>query len=325
MGESIARENLRAGLSVLLYDSSFESLSRCAERLRATGGELRLTSSLEELEAADLIIEAIPEQAGMKKRLYKQLTLAPHGLLATNTSSLSIQQLAQGLAWPDRFAGLHFCHPVPDRPLVEVIPGPATSAETLQHLQEYVRSLGKTPLHVGDCPGFVVNRLLTPYLAAAVRLVEQGVEVHAIETAATVTGMPWGPLTQLDEIGIDVGLRVGQNLRSDQSAPPELLLEMYVAGLLGRKTGTGFFEYPLPAGTTVGQPLSAAVRERLAARGVNRVVLPQEELRRLIFSPVQSEGQQILREGVVTEASQLELAFREGLGYTGLPLFAELA
>ena len=273
MGRGIAEVCARAGLAVTLYDISEDaardglsaidaSLSRVVQRggISATERERVLasitpTGDLAQLAGADLVIEAATEREDLKTALFRQLdeTAAPATVLASNTSSIPIARLAEATQRADRVVGLHFFNPVPLMPLVEVVPSLRTSEPTVAAVRDFAAdTLGKTVITAPDRAGFIVNSLLVPYLLAAVRMVDAG---HA--TAADVdTGMtagcahPMGPLRLADLIGLDTVAAIGEAMyeeyREPAFAPPPLLRRMIEAGLLGRKSGRGFFAYPAP-------------------------------------------------------------------------------
>ena len=207
------------------------------------------TTKFEDLKDADLIIEAIIENIDEKARTYAALeaVVAEHTILCSNTSSLCITELAAKTRRPDRFAGLHFFNPVPLMKLVEVIRGLTTSDETYRTVFAFAQSLGKEPITAPDKPGFIVNRLLVPYLLDAVRSHEQGLgTVEDIDKGMKLgTGYPMGPFTLLDFVGLDTTYYIAnimfEEYREPAYAPPPLLKRMVLAGRLGRKSGHGFY------------------------------------------------------------------------------------
>ena len=209
------------------------------------------TTSFDDLKACDLIIEAIIENVDEKARTFAALeaVVAEHTILCSNTSSLCITELAAKTTRPDRFAGLHFFNPVPLMKLVEVIRGLTTSDETYQAVFAFAQSLGKEPITAPDKPGFIVNRLLVPYLLDAVRAYDQGLgTVEDIDKGMKLgTGYPMGPFTLLDYVGLDTTYYIANIMfdeyREPAYAPPPLLKRMVLAGRLGRKSGQGFYKY----------------------------------------------------------------------------------
>jgi 3-hydroxybutyryl-CoA dehydrogenase len=209
------------------------------------------TTKLEELKGCDIIIEAIIENIDEKARTYATLdaVLPDHAVLCSNTSSLCITELASRTKRPDRFAGLHFFNPVPLMKLVEVVRGLATSDQTYQSVFAFAQTLGKEPITAPDRPGFIVNRLLVPYLLDAVRAYEHGLgTVEDIDKGMKLgCGYPMGPFTLLDFVGLDTTYYIANIMfdeyREPAYAPPPLLKRMVLAGRLGRKSGEGFYKY----------------------------------------------------------------------------------
>jgi 3-hydroxybutyryl-CoA dehydrogenase len=209
------------------------------------------TTRLEDLKGCDIIIEAIIENIDDKAESYATLdaVLADHAVVCSNTSSLCITELASRTKRPDRFAGLHFFNPVPLMKLVEVVRGLTTSDETYQSVFAFAQTLGKEPITAPDRPGFIVNRLLVPYLLDAVRAYEHGLgTVEDIDKGMKLgCGYPMGPFTLLDFVGLDTTYYIANIMfdeyREPAYAPPPLLKRMVLAGRLGRKSGEGFYKY----------------------------------------------------------------------------------
>ena len=216
-----------------------------------TLGNLAGTTKLEDLKDCDLVIEAIIENVEDKAQAYAVLDgiVAPHAIFCSNTSSLCITELASKTRRPDRFAGLHFFNPVPLMKLVEVIRGLTTSDDTYQQVFAFAQSLGKEPITAPDRPGFIVNRLLVPYLLDAIRAHENGLgTIEDIDKGMKLgTGYPMGPFTLLDYVGLDTTYFIANIMfdeyREPAYAPPPLLKRMVLAGRLGRKSGQGFYKY----------------------------------------------------------------------------------
>jgi 3-hydroxybutyryl-CoA dehydrogenase len=224
-----------------------------ADAKQKTLGNLSGTTKLEDLKDCDLIIEAIIENIDEKTKAFEVLdgVVADRTIFCSNTSSLCITELATKTKRPDRFAGLHFFNPVPLMKLVEVIRALTTSDETYQQVFAFAQSLGKEPITAPDKPGFIVNRLLVPYLLDAIRAYENGLgTLEDIDKGMKLgTGYPMGPFTLLDFVGLDTTYYIANIMfdeyREPAYAPPPLLKRMVLAGRLGKKSGRGFYEYPL--------------------------------------------------------------------------------
>jgi 3-hydroxybutyryl-CoA dehydrogenase len=222
-----------------------------AEARDATLSRLSGTTDFGPLAECDLVIEAIIENLDEKKRTYEAIepVLQPHAIIASNTSSLCVTELASLTRRPDRFAGLHFFNPVPLMKLVEVIRGLSTTTETFDQVTAFAKALGKEPVTAIDRPGFIVNRLLIPYLLDAIRTYEGGLgTLEDIDKAMSLgCGHPMGPFTLLDFIGLDTTQYIAdimfEEFREPRFAPPPLLKRMVLAGRLGKKSGHGFYKY----------------------------------------------------------------------------------
>ena len=209
------------------------------------------TTRFDEFKACDLVIEAIVENVDQKRKAYAALDaiVADHAIFCSNTSSLCITELAASTKRPDRFAGLHFFNPVPLMKLVEVVRGLATTDDTYRAAFDFAKSLGKEPITAPDRPGFIVNRLLVPYLLDAVRAYENGLgTLEDIDKGMTLgCGYPMGPFTLLDFVGLDTTYYIAnimfEEFREPAYAPPPLLKRMVLAGRLGKKSGRGFYQY----------------------------------------------------------------------------------
>ena len=249
----------------------------------------------------DLVIEAIVENVEIKKKLYAQieLKLKPSAILATNTSSIPLQELSQGLARPERLVGIHFFNPVAQMMLVEIVEGPQTSVEVMKASQAFVKKIDKLPLPVKSAPGFLVNRILTPYMTEAQVMLEEGISAEIIDAAARDFGMPMGPIELADTVGLDVGLAVGKELAKPGGPEPKKIQELVAAKKLGKKTGEGFYKW------VDGKPQKTS--------GSGTVDLAPLWMRMTL--PAVNEAVACVREGIVADADLCDAGVIFGTGF----------
>ncbi|MFQ6110935.1 MAG: 3-hydroxyacyl-CoA dehydrogenase family protein [Nitrospinota bacterium] len=269
MGGGIAQVSAQAGFPTLVREpggalvekglkSVTSSMAKGVERGKLSQEEMdkalaniKGTTELKELSECDIVIEAIPEEIELKKENLKLLDsfLKPSAIIASNTSSLSITELAMATGRPERVLGLHFFSPVPLMKLVEVVRTLMTAEDAFKSAWDFAVSLGKEPVACKDSTGFIVNRLLVPYLLDAIRAYEEGAgSLEDIDKGMKLgCGYPMGPFTLMDMVGLDITYNVAnimyEEFRESRFAPPPLLKRMVAAGRLGRKTGRGFYEY----------------------------------------------------------------------------------
>jgi 3-hydroxyacyl-CoA dehydrogenase len=330
MGVSIAVAHVERQVPVVVSDVNPAVLAGAAASITAelpahVGSHaplvsqlLRVTSDAAEAARCDLVLETIVESLPAKLRLYSQLQdcIAPGAIVASNTSTIPIERLADKVPNASRFCGMHFLHPVRHRRLVEIVCGPRTSQPTIAAATSHVRRIGRMPIVVRDGPGFLVNRLLFPYLGEALELLREGVSADAIERAARDFGMAIGPLRLMDEIGLDTTLQAAWVLAAafpERIVSSPLLVSLVKAGRLGQKAGAGFYSY----GT-------AARADDNPDRAVDEII------RRWIDAPRQPSGQpiayrlvlpmlleatRILQEGKVGDVRDVDLAVLFGLGF----------
>src|SRR5215210_2149450 len=324
MGAGIAESAALAGMSTLMLDVREEALDLGRETIgrdlerrvkkgrlsederREVLGRVSATTSLEACADAPLVVEAVVEDAEIKKRVFADLegVVDSEAVLATNTSSLSIAGIAAATEHPERVVGMHFFNPVPAMRLVEVVSGPSTDPSVARRAEEAAERLGKTPIRVSDTPGFIVNRVARPFYLEALRLVEAGEEPEQVDAAIRGAGFRMGPLQLADLIGHDVNLAVSESLferyyYQPRFRPSHLQRSMVEAGLLGRKSGRGFYDYG-----------AGEHKETLEAEGAQ----PSEDIARRVISCIVNEAFLALSEGVAT-AEDIDQAMKLGANY----------
>ena len=349
MGVAITAAFLRRRFCVTLFDTSEQAVASAKQRVEtelamqqvANASELltnlTCTNKLEDTCRNSFVIETITEKLRAKSRLYAEIVplLDASAILASNTSTISIDQLAATLpttqsvagrnapSMAARFCGFHFFHPVRERSLVEIIRGQATSPETLERATQLARAIDKTPLVVNDGPGFVVNRLLNAYLSGSLQLLAEGATIRQIDAAAEQFGMAMGPFRIMDEIGLDVTMHGGWVMYKafpDRVEPSPVLLELVRNGHLGRKTGCGFYRYVSTAmWESPGMPhVELEVKITETFRGGQIEPLPSITNDIIIdraIGEMSREGQRILADGVAASNVEIELAATLGLGF----------
>jgi 3-hydroxyacyl-CoA dehydrogenase/enoyl-CoA hydratase/3-hydroxybutyryl-CoA epimerase len=343
MGGGIAAVAAMAGIPVRLRDVTAEALSRGMKQLaslssssvkkgrlprhEATRREALVapTIDLSGFAACDLVIEAVVEDLRVKRRTLADLEreVPPRCIFASNTSSLSVDAIAAEAARPGRVVGLHFFNPVDKMPLVEVVRGAATEPEVVEAAVSLARRMGKTPVVVADTPGFIVNRILMPYLAGAMELFVQGAGVARVDHAMTAFGMPMGPFALLDQIGLDVAAHVSGVLsaafpdRPRHAAAAKLPAAMAQAGLLGVKAGRGFYRYPKKRLSPEVETLRRAVAPGATAPtgGLAAAALGEDEIADLLVDVMVDEAARLLSEGAVDSAATIDLAMVLGTGF----------
>ncbi|MFP5385785.1 MAG: 3-hydroxyacyl-CoA dehydrogenase NAD-binding domain-containing protein [Bacteriovoracia bacterium] len=272
------------------------------------------TLNFEGFRAVDLVVEAVVENMDIKKKVFAEIEgyVRPDCLLTSNTSSLSVEEMSKALKNPERFAGLHFFNPVNKMPLVEIITHERASKETIDTLVKWVLDVKKTPIVVKDGPGFLVNRILAPYLNEAAYLLEEGVTVEALDEAALNFGMPMGPCRLMDEIGLDVCVKVGKIMHDglgERANPSSLSTKLYDAKLLGKKNGKGFYLYD-DKGKVFGKNPEIS---KLLPSKKNRK--DEMEIQMRLFLPMVNEAAYIFADKIVDKASTVDIGMIYGTGF----------
>lgn len=272
------------------------------------------TLNLESMKSADLVVEAVVENMDLKKKVFAELEeyVRPDCLLTTNSSSLSIQEMSKALKNSSRFAGLHFFNPVNKMPLVEIITHEKTDPKTVQTLIKWVLDVKKTPIVVKDGPGFLVNRILAPYLNEAAFLLEEGVTVEELDEAALNFGMPMGPCRLMDEIGLDVCVKVGKIMHDglgERANPSALSTKLYDAKLLGKKNSKGFFLYDEKGKSTGKNP---EISKLLPAKKKH---MDEMMIQMRLFLPMVNEAAYILADKICDKAATVDVGMIYGTGF----------
>jgi 3-hydroxyacyl-CoA dehydrogenase/enoyl-CoA hydratase/3-hydroxybutyryl-CoA epimerase len=316
MGGDIASWCAARGLTVTLQDRELKYVTPAIERARKffakrypeprkqqeTMGRLTADVDGNGVARSDVVIEAIFENLDAKRELYARLEpkLKPDALLATNTSSIVLEQLSEKLANPSRLVGLHFFNPVARMPLVEVIRTQTTDPAVVQRALAFTRQIDKLAIVCMSSPGFLVNRILMPYLSEAIRAAEEGISLTLIDRAAEDFGMPMGPIELADVVGLDVVMSVGKVFfQSGEMTTPSILQRLYDQKKLGKKTGSGFYEWindKPQKPDAAGRPMPADLQDRL-------------------LLPLVNQGVAVLREGVVDEADLVDAGAIFGAGF----------
>ena len=332
MGAGIAQWNSSRDIHVILRDINHEAVAKglaSIGKLYAQGVKRHALTKVEAragldrispaacdvpLTATDIVIEAAVERMDLKKQLFQRLDqlAGPHTILASNTSALSISELAAATAHPDRVIGIHFFNPVHKMQLVEVVVGRQTRPDVIRRSVKFVQQIGKLPVVVKDSPGFLVNRILMPYLIEAGYLFEHGARVEDVDECMLDFGMPMGPLRLIDEVGLDVCNHVATDLASkfaDRMHAPEVLTKMIKDGHLGKKSGRGFYEHPAKGEADVSPDVDEYYHDSRCAG------LPRETLRnRMVFLMV-NEAARCLEEGIVSGPEDVDFGMIMGTGW----------
>lgn len=330
MGGGIAQLTSHRGLETRLKDIRKEALDSAikeaqriyqgeVERKKMRESDVEQKMKLISIDAedslignSDMIIEAVVEDLGIKKKIFKEwgAKVSAHTIIASNTSSLPVTQMAAESLRPENVVGVHFFNPVNRMPLVEVIRAKQTSEETLEKAIAFARQLGKTVIVTADAPGFLVNRLLLPYLNEAAYLLEEGVSPERIDQIACQFGMPMGPVELVDQVGIDVGYKVAHILQEafgDRMKVASILERVKAKGFLGKKSGKGFYLY--------GDGKSRQINPEIEwPKSKNTELTDDQILKRLIYIMI-NEAARCLDEGVIDQPSTVDIGMIMGTGF----------
>lgn len=284
-------------------------------------GSITPTLAFKDLVGAELVVEAVVENENVKKSVLAELesVVADDVIIATNTSTISVDSLATALKKPERFCGMHFFNPVPLMPLVEVIRGQKTSKETIASTVAYAKALGKTPIVVNNCPGFLVNRILFPYFGAFSTLVHEGADFRQIDRVMEEFGWPMGPAYLLDVVGIDTAVHA-QAVMASGFARMELGFEsaidkLYAQGDLGQKSGRGFYEYVVDENGRASKQPNPEIDALIAGVSAERRSFSDSEIRDRLMLALCLETVRCLEDGIVETAIEADMGLVLGLGF----------
>lgn len=334
MGAGITGAHVRRGVPALMLDSDPKALEKGVaaiakvmqtrieigrmkpEEMLTSMSLLNTTGNLKLMADRDVVVEAVVENEAVKTQLYRDLQpiLKKDAILASNTSTISITRMAQSTARPELFAGMHFFNPVDRMPLVEVIRGAKTSDLTVVTLVALAKRIGKSPIVVRDCPGFLVNRILFPYINESLALLEEGAEPRAIDKAAVAFGMPMGPITLNDLVGLDTSLYAGRVVNqafADRAKNTRILDELVSAGRLGQKSGAGFYSYA-KGSRGADDPALAGFLDKCRA---GKRAIGLEEITDRLFLPMLTEASRVLAEGIVRQPSDVDMGLILGIAF----------
>src|SRR3954463_4973014 len=340
MGQGIAAANVKRGIPIALMDADQAALARGVQGVlnevsynkQLKGPDVKRAVELAplvngtysdiELSHSDIVVEAIIEKPDAKQHLFARLEplLKDETIICSNTSTIPITQLAENLEPPERFCGLHFFNPVRQMPLVEVIRGKKTSDSTVVTAAAYARTLGKSPIVMNDGPGFLVNRLLLPYMNEAALLLCEGASIKDIERAAKSFGMPMGPFTLYDVVVIDVAVHAGRTMAEafpERVVPAPIVDILFKRGRIGQKAGKGFFDYAPSKGGKPPRGVDSAEVSQLIAecRSGEKRKFSQDELKDRLFLPMLVEATRVLEDKIVDDVRDVDLGLIMGIGF----------
>ncbi len=340
MGGGIAYQSAYKGTPILMKDINEDGLqlglkeaskllSKQVDRKKITVSEMaeklcaiRPTLAEGELNTVDVVVEAVVENIDVKKRVlaHTESLLKENAVLASNTSTISISEMATALKNPEKFCGMHFFNPVHRMPLVEVIRGEKTSEETIATVVAYAKKLGKTPIVVNDCPGFLVNRILFPYFGGFNMLVRDGVDFQRIDKVMEKFGWPMGPAYLLDVVGLDTGIHAQEvmsegfpdRMKPDYEIPMKAIFD---AKRYGQKTDAGFYKYELDKKGKQKKIADDSVYDMLSSFQTSKIEISDEEIIERMMIPLCLETVRCLEDGIVNTAAEADMGLVYGIGF----------
>ena len=341
MGGGIAYQSASRGVPIVMKDISTTALdlgmsearklvAKAVETGRLTQekadtviGSITPSLTYRGFDKADVAIEAVVENFAVKQAVLREIEdiAAPTAILASNTSSLRIGTLAEALRRPENFLGMHFYNPVPKMPLVEVVRGPKTSPQAIAMVTAYAAAMGKTPIVVEDCPGFAVNRTLTPYLIAFLRLVRDGADFVEIDKAMEAFGWPMGPAYLIDIIGTDISHHIVEIISAGfaprMDVPFETAIEILLRdGRLGQKNGRGFYKYASDSSSRPRKEIDPETERLLAAGQPNgKIGIGEEEIVARMMLPLILEAARCVEDGIAASPGDVDMCLILGLGF----------
>jgi 3-hydroxyacyl-CoA dehydrogenase/enoyl-CoA hydratase/3-hydroxybutyryl-CoA epimerase/enoyl-CoA isomerase len=340
MGGGVAYQSASMGLPVLMKDIKTEQLDLgMNEATKLLGKQLESkkitpdkfakviasispTLSYGDFGSVDFVVEAVVESEKVKKAVYQEIEsqIDPSTILASNTSTISITSLAEGLKRPENFCGVHFFNPVHRMPLVEIIRGKKTSESTIAKAVQYAQQIGKTPIVVNDCPGFLVNRILFPYFNGLIHLIQDGVDFQRVDKVMEKFGWPMGPAYLLDVVGIDTGFHASQIMAKgfpDRMSfkNKTVLDQMFELKRFGQKNGKGFYEYEIDKKGKPKKVVNPQVYELIGLNPQKGAHITDEEIVHRMMLPMIIEAARCLEDGIVNTAIEVDMGLLLGLGF----------
>ncbi len=338
MGAGITFAHVRKGFNATLWDMNDELVQAGLERVRKPMegrikigrmkqeeafdalAKVRTTTDKSVLKDCDLLIEAIVEREDIKVATFKEMEdiLSENAIIASNTSTISITRMAKDLKRPEKFIGMHYFSPVDRMQLVEIIRGEKTSDETVTTVVKQAQAIGKKPIVVNDCPGFLVNRVLLPYMNEAVLMVEEGVDMQRLDKLVTKFGMPMGPVTLADMVGLDVAKFAGGVLAeaySDRAAPSQLVPKLVEMGRLGQKSDAGFMAYETKRGKKKGKPDGTVAKlvEEIGRKSGDEI--DDDTILDRLFLSMLAEACRLMEENIVRRHEDVDFGLVFGIGF----------